>query len=361
MKLRRAILVVAACIAALALAAGLYVRRFDKPHPTYLSAIATQIPHCENLSGLFWLSQRELLVLRGNPPCNAFRKDVVTGAETPLPGLSRLLHDAPPGSNGGRGMGPGDLCAAVSPDGSRLLWAQGTRAGTGASWPTVTRIFAARLDGSEYRRWPLSRPAANPCWLPGNAPSIACFQAGARRRRASVVLVFDAANGSFRTVPTDFNFRNISTVASDPNRINFGGFEVAWADARGGATFLGLALNVGSKLAAGHMLRVIIRSTPLSMPAPSPGLDRLAWILTTTSRTPTAEAIRSLLPRFPVHEQTDGGLWISRLDGSDMRCIGIVPDTGNRPAANPAWLMWTPDGRHLVYGCQDRVYVVPAD
>jgi len=57
-------------------------------------------------------------------------------------------------------------------------------------------------------------------------------------------------------------------------------------------------------------------------------------------------------------------LWISRADGSDLHEIGHVPTSMDK-TGNPAFqlhaLHWLPDGKHISFVAQGRLYVVPAE
>ena len=52
--------------------------------------------------------------------------------------------------------------------------------------------------------------------------------------------------------------------------------------------------------------------------------DRLAWLLLYDATPPLSRWIHRLLPSFPIHAQTNVGVWESALDGTAMTEIGLA-------------------------------------
>jgi hypothetical protein len=99
----------------------------------------------------------------------------------------------------------------------------------------------------------------------------------------------------------------------------------------------------------------------------SPQGDRILWWLAFPTQ-PYPLWLQNLLqaiglgPRIPSRQDppyTEEGLWVCRLDGSDMREIGRVkaiyaPDGLHTPG-------WMPDGRHVYFFYKRGLYIAPVD
>jgi len=55
------------------------------------------------------------------------------------------------------------------------------------------------------------------------------------------------------------------------------------------------------------------------------------------------------------------GIWVSRVDGSGMRCIGVLEPTKEDPVPVPRMVIWTADSNRLRYTYHNALYEVPAD
>ncbi len=116
--------------------------------------------------------------------------------------------------------------------------------------------------------------------------------------------------------------------------------------------------------------RALVRSVSFPLPMTSqtkelelaPQGDRLAWLLIDSRRSPLVTMLVRLLPslaaRFPPREGIS--VWVSRLDGTEMREIGFQQTrmTGKDPNVATD-LRWMPDGKHLSFLMNDALYSVP--
>jgi hypothetical protein len=62
-------------------------------------------------------------------------------------------------------------------------------------------------------------------------------------------------------------------------------------------------------------------------------------------------------------ERPWAGLWVSRLDGSDMHEVGGVPITRPLTLTDRLFydIQWRPDGKYLSFVYEDSLYVIPAE
>lgn len=98
----------------------------------------------------------------------------------------------------------------------------------------------------------------------------------------------------------------------------------------------------------------------------SPLGDRLAWHLLIYRASPLKWLAR-WLPSAAVDPGWQDELWVSALDGSDMKRVGFQPagvvlqtSLGNLGFISMGALRWTPDGKRLSYTYHDKLYTVPA-
>jgi hypothetical protein len=86
--------------------------------------------------------------------------------------------------------------------------------------------------------------------------------------------------------------------------------------------------------------------------AVSPKGDELAWYLKFDEPPPASALLRSLHELLKRRPHSRQGLWVSRLDGSEMREIGHVHDD------ELTSMNWLPGGNHLTFTKEDNYYSV---
>lgn len=115
----------------------------------------------------------------------------------------------------------------------------------------------------------------------------------------------------------------------------------------------------------------------------SPDGARLLWHLTTRSRLPGLPLVQQLFARLGMQTEKQEGLWISKLDGSDLHELGHVPlkplppqiNAPQRamqpPTGQSAFLLteicslyriqWLPDGKHILFAQGNEIYTLPVE
>ncbi len=303
-----------------------------------------------------WLSGQEVLFCRGGFLSNSplWRRNVRTGKETPLKALSRLFHDTKGDPDG----------VKVSPDGRWVLW-------HGGQDDTV----CAAVDGSSSFR---SHPANNYSsfgWLGGSDDQwVEFIQANKHSPgRLSTVILHKAASQTTQPLPpTDMSWE-------------------PWSDGIAVQNAAGACMLMQpTRRELGDMPktdRMEITQTVLASPAPpphrfeirvppgstvhrivlSPDGKYAAWALQTHFANPILERIHRLVPSVSAPFRDCIGLWVSRVDGSEMHEIGHLRDTINSSKGDPregnGWiddytLRWLPDGKQLSFVYKDALYRV---
>jgi hypothetical protein len=94
----------------------------------------------------------------------------------------------------------------------------------------------------------------------------------------------------------------------------------------------------------------------------SPDGDRIAWLLIRPADE-TMLRIRRMLPFGPtMNFRVRKEIWVSRLDGSQMRPLAAGdPMERNAPSPDqPQFIRWTPDGKSISYLYKGAIWAVPA-
>ncbi|HZT40651.1 MAG TPA: hypothetical protein VFA07_00610 [Chthonomonadaceae bacterium] len=117
----------------------------------------------------------------------------------------------------------------------------------------------------------------------------------------------------------------------------------------------------GSAHARTISIRMPANTEEVSGPDPriSPQGDRLAWVLTLENAHPEPAWLQRLWALFGQRQRKTFGLWVSHLDGSQLREIGHInyqPDD-----EVPQDIRWTPDGKRLSFLYKGALYTVPVD
>jgi hypothetical protein len=110
-------------------------------------------------------------------------------------------------------------------------------------------------------------------------------------------------------------------------------------------------------------------AAPLSLESPhywvSPQGDRIVWQVSRKEASPLQVWLHRFLPMARIKARPTVGLWISRIDGTDLHEIGhlVVPPQPDDEGDTTLWLdvHWLPGGKRLSYEYHDRLYTVAAD
>lgn len=113
----------------------------------------------------------------------------------------------------------------------------------------------------------------------------------------------------------------------------------------------------------------------------TPGGDKILWKLAERREAgPAAQMLHRVIPRFPANDLVRVSLWVSRLDGSQMRDLGgvnhsvpsvdvirvsgpIDRETGERlwGPPTPRRIRWSPDGKQIGFVMDGAVWVTSAE
>lgn len=116
----------------------------------------------------------------------------------------------------------------------------------------------------------------------------------------------------------------------------------------------------------------VIREYPVAVPQGSnefqtqvsPNGDRIAWQVTSYNLDTRPRWVQRFFPFVPRRNEDITELWISNLDGSDMRNLGHIitprPETSEETIPYMDSLKWLPDGKSLSFEYKDQLWTVPA-
>jgi len=90
----------------------------------------------------------------------------------------------------------------------------------------------------------------------------------------------------------------------------------------------------------------------------SPRSDRLIWLLRYEEIPVFQRLLRRLYPSYQVSSRNLLGLWISRLDGSQMREIGHIVTGYPYTDDEPQLFEWMPDDEHMSFVYRQKLYTV---
>ncbi|HZO91550.1 MAG TPA: hypothetical protein VFB38_24725 [Chthonomonadaceae bacterium] len=302
----------------------------------------------------YWLSNQKVLFCRkdsrGREPLFCFVP--ATGQEKPLPALSRLLQAS-----------AGDPATIkVSPDGQWLIWASAHR----------NRICGARLDGSRSFRGFLSAPSSFH-WLGRSGRWVECLWGDQGAACCHALVHSVSSPHRLRRVPvtprlsapfliTLTSHQHLLTASVPEGRLNGSRFRVSIQQAglgnnRAPHRRFTIALPPGRKLCELEF---------------SPNGDRVVWLLEESYVPPVSAWLHRVCPEYSASSGPALGIWISRLDGTQMREVGCVPVTRSWQEHNrvpiqqwarlwPVHIHWLPDGKQLSFVYRDALWMVPAD
>lgn len=317
-------------------------------------------------TGYDWLSDHELAYLRvnrrGRPPtCGVFRYDLKTRIETSLDGLTNQVN---------RSIAPTTFPVGFlffSPDNTHVLW-----------FGKENVLYMARLDGSDLQRYPAKVKHADiyNTWILWLEDS---------RRWAEVTYYRDDDGGTVYLhdidVPNSAEALRFTPLAPGQSAI----FWFFGNSPPGSLHLFGKPFDpdVVTTTEEVDEMDLTVSAQPLHryrvmFPMPvevkdigmSPDGKHIAWTVCATQQPPAL--LKWLLPhRF--EPQTTWAIWVSHMDGSEMREIGDVKTEENTSAASTgtsvkayerdeiSGLGWTPDGKHLSFLYANSLWTVPAE
>lgn len=364
--------------------ATISARIFPDPRPTPLLSVARRLTWNvgEGDSGLdcVWQSDTDLITFRPRKPANsteyqpkyAARWNLLTGVETKLPALSRVI-------NAGHGDGP--FLQAISPDGRRLLWTTPVSA---------TRHFlSAFVDGHglmdicetmyrahapTYEERVLWADDGHTLLQVGEADKLNKLPPGQYAwlldlDKPQLVRRLSFAKGSefdstslFDTGHVAVSGKILQVVPVSPPTAQGSAYREARIEER----------RVDSKV-------MRVRQFTVSLPCPSesfqahfsPRGDRIAWLLDTRQQSAfdALQSRRLSRPPAPVQRHQ---LWTSRADGSHIQHIGDLPavpvDADGSPLVldysdskqQAEHLQWLPGGTKISFLYNGSLYLVDA-
>lgn len=333
---------------------------FFQPPPHLLMDKAVQIPgvHLGYRGDEYqWLSPDELLVFRpaGALQWTVYDRDIQTGVETPMPALTRLLHQT--------GGDPDSV--KIAPDHSRLLWA-----GIG-KW-----IYGATLAGNEFQQWAYGPDEVGYSYWLGDSRRFVRY-AGDRFADPRPVILRDiAATSRVRRLPLHWS----------QDKVTRGQLTALLATQRPQVRVYAEMGSEGSDQRDAYVTVSIMRPVGVheetaEVPLP-PGFFRddrsdsyrtsdgqvLLWTLGSldVSHQPgwvqrlTAHLWRHPKPTYTV------GLYASRADGLGWRFVGDWQEPvqldyyEQRGEKAPGYFRWVPGDRRISFEYAGGLYLVPA-
>lgn len=357
---RRCSLVWLFCVCLVALVFVLYPRQrllLDRAHPV-VSFGSAPYDHT-----YFWLSPSQLLLMTWKfshlepVAFSAVQLDTIRGTRHALPWLVKRLTQY--------GGTPCDF--SLSPDGKWLLWYNSeTMDGFGTA-------VAVTLDGKRSLDWDCNRSTAlywidNRHWI------------GDRRTHLADTPGYDGDAGAYGPEYRRLIVRNVAAPKEavhlrerSPAMKNLlaqtHAFNLPWYDSK----YNDESANLTSLDVITYTSRLehrAVRTQNIPLPYPSqigaaevaPQGDRLFLYLKTDAISPLKVWLHRWLPAYKASRQTTRELWECRRDGSDRHLIGSVlapPKDANDEGISD--VRWLPDGKHLSFVYEGRLYMVLAD
>jgi hypothetical protein len=284
----------------------------------------------QEYGGYFWASDQEILSFRevGRGNVHAYRVDIVTGAARPLMTLNTLL----------RGSARDTAFWRLSPDGKWLVWLNLT--------PPRPHWVASPLDGSPSVTWPVLGNSQGPLWLPGNQSWVEFSLQGMN----TAVPWIHNLDGTVQHGPTINGSLRWPIGVTSTNR-------VLSVEMPMNAILQNVTYSLTSPPTPAQTYQVALPgSTGTAIETElSPQGDRVAYLLHSERQSPVQQFLHWLIPSADSPSIARYSIWVSRVDGSQTHRIG--DEEGHAVTA----LLWTPDGKHLSFFCNNTLYTVPAD
>jgi hypothetical protein len=305
----------------------------------------------------FWLGNDRIFVVRQNETTllgnasgsKGMRRAVVievgTGRETELPDFDEKIRrlETSYGNNLLRIIGP-------SPTGDMLLWRSSPRT-------LQEDVFATRIDGTLVGKWGAAASTIPRIhhWNQDGSGWVKFFMGSGATGLKRVQFVDLARPEMTREVKLSTNLVRGPTMGFDSTgrylvcESNFNGQESQ-------VEFVSLDLSKpdarpASFSTAGPPGRAI------AFIAYSRTTDRLAWIVSARKDPQLGSPVGNMLRGSPPYME----LWVSKLDGSKMRLVGVVDASPSSPSRLQDWCRWSPDGRQVAFTHRQTVHVVRVD
>jgi hypothetical protein len=341
-----------------------------------------QMQSATPIRSIYWLSDHAFLYARRgkNDHYQFHRYDLHTRQSIPLERLTRLVNDS-----------GGYLIDQVSPDGKWAVWRI-------FRYPEG-RWFAAALEGTGSLSWPCKRISGEPGdwtvysssyvrWL-ADSRHVAEFVTDRDKKGSHIIHVFihDVQTGTV-TASLLRESSGMSTLYLGEIKLTSSGQALAtdW-DAwiyndpnlgfmRTDLKFYSWSLHAPDAAprhwelkapdSSPHWIRHSHFDPQLLDLEVSPDGERLSWVLWRHKTVPWQALVQRFIPRVQVSSQERWEIWVSGVDGSNMRQIGYedLPGPENNKALSIPTLptlQWLPDGKQLSFIYKDVVYIVPAD
>lgn len=93
----------------------------------------------------------------------------------------------------------------------------------------------------------------------------------------------------------------------------------------------------------------------------SPKGDRLAWTISTIHASPFYQFVHRIAPRFAgkLAPRPVTSIYLSRIDGRDMRLVGMEDNPGKGLADLVRHVRWRPDSKQISYRWHNAIYAIP--
>jgi hypothetical protein len=254
---------------------------------------------------------------------------------------------------------------SASPDGKWLVFTSRIR-----SEPTKAPRFtyiAASVDGSRSLGWLASeREPEAPIWMRDGHRWVETVGGNGQYLSRLVIHNVDGAQENSIVKLDDFVGDMVGIDAQDRGVFRF---------------YAGMTYN-GPPLPCGHEVQAFLpgaadrKSHELIVQPPDPDVDctfietpmsrngrRVAWTFDYTRSDPLMQKLHRIFARIPLREERVHSLWVSGLDGSNMREVGYVPEQSadNGFTKTLEYIEWLPGDIALSYLYNNRLYVVPVN
>lgn len=320
-----------------------------------------------------WLSDSDILYLHHR---QLFRYNLTTKIAQPLP---KLTHQITSSSSFLDLITP-------SPDGKQVSWGQASNGG----------LYAANIDGNRCQTWPDAAPTTQSQWcadghhwiefqgsigtsgsVPSNTMTSAIVHDTAETAvsrtyaldpngigKLEVLRVVSPQNVIARTPDTFLSGKPNNAIKSEVQEtgstsFHITSFTVSLKDTTRDVQDISI-WDLASTQSL-HSYRITLPGSAQEV-MPSPKGDRLAWLL---------------IPAAAKHDVKGMSIWVSQVDGSEMRCIGVLSDYGhftrkrravrsklftNNPLQSFAYgLEWLPSSHKLGFTCDNALWTVPVN
>jgi hypothetical protein len=359
MKSRKTTL--ALTVGLLAGAVALSVWKF--PREQRLLEHAVRIEEAKDWKDYHWISPHEVVYTTNERPHARgmfTRLDLATHQQTPLTEINHRI-------------GPHDIDSwEVSPDGSRMAW-------TTHDGSSKKILNVCRLDGSEYAQWPDRWLQAEAHWTP-DSRQLLVFRAvnppppKKRGDNNDTPLYEDAvlrapsqtSGGQTLLLPKPrlAEFKTESAYYVTPDN----GLIVDSTECTCHATQLELSrFTVRPNLThVRHLTTDRPYSGHIVAHKLSPGGQHVAWSVQHEYVIPYTKLLRHYFPKIKENKQSVIGMYVSDLDGTNMRDLGHVPiphsdNVDNDDVTEPGTLEWLPDGKTLSFTYKNALYTVASE